>query len=338
MSSGSLTSGLFGRMIAKAARPTELLDKYIAEEVVPRVKADPTLLHDDFAFAKNYPFDAAHPAPWRVPGRGADPTRADKEADAFLRTVVTVAEEDCLGWAQHLTKATGGSGGGAAAPGEASLPRVAVLNLANEWNCGGAFSIHRGSQEEYLFRCSTLPLSLWKRRRPEQDGFRAWTAGTALLGRALEDPDERWYPFTKFGGIFTPRVEVFAVGDRALPPESRFEVSVLTIAAQDCRGRERFEDAVTLQKIRTMLHMAIENRTDVLVLGALGCGAFRNPPPRVAQLFRLALRELWRSGEGGGASFPFKRVDFAIIKSRANVEAFSEAFGVPVTRSKGTAI
>jgi len=305
---------------------TEILDSYLEEEMAPRIAADPRLLHDRFAAAKYYPFDAASPAPWC----GKEVAGLEREADEFLRNIVAVVEEDCLAWAGRITPA------GTGVLGERDPPRVAVLNLANEFNCGGAFSIHRGSQEEYIFRNSTLPLSLWKHRRVDQDGFRAWHQGTRMLGGPLEDARERWYPFTRYGGIFTPRVEVFALSDRRLPSEDRFEVAILTIAAQDCRPNRQndtFTDEVTLQKIRTALHMAIDNGTDHLVLGALGCGAFLNPPRRVAELFRIALRELWGSTVHAGSPYPFKRVDFAIIKSRSNISAFADVFGPPVPSS-----
>merc|ERR1712070_951563 len=47
----------------------------------------------------------------------------------------------------------------------------AVLNMANELNCGGAWCTHGGSQEEDLFRTSSLALSLWPRRRSDDRRF-----------------------------------------------------------------------------------------------------------------------------------------------------------------------
>merc|ERR1719223_2396145 len=40
-------------------------------------------------------------------------------------------------------------------------PQPAVLNMADEWNCGGAWCTKKRSQEEELFQRSSLPLSLW---------------------------------------------------------------------------------------------------------------------------------------------------------------------------------
>lgn len=60
---------------------------------------------------------------------------------------------------------------------------------------------------------------------------------------------------------------------------------------------------------------------DVLILGAFGCGAFKNPPEVVAQLFKEAVDEF--------GSF-FEVIEFAVYhseKSSRNFEAFSEVFG-----------
>ena len=78
----------------------------------------------------------------------------------------------------------------------------------------------------------------------------------------------------------------------------------------------------TLNKIRTILGIAADNHVTQLVLGALGCGAFRNPPRHVAQLFRQALEEPAFRGR-------FQKVVFAII-NRDLCEVFAGVFGCPV--------
>ena len=52
------------------------------------------------------------------------------------------------------------------------------------------------------------------------------------------------------------------------------------------------EDAMlTAEKIRLTLRMAATHGHTRLVLGALGCGAFKNPKERVAELFKSVLLE-----------------------------------------------
>ena len=63
---------------------------------------------------------------------------------------------------------------------------------------------------------------------------------------------------------------------------------------------------LTKDKIRTILRIAHFHGHDAVVLSALGCGAFRNPPADVAAAFDEVLRE----DEFAGA---FKKVLFAIL-------------------------
>ena len=49
--------------------------------------------------------------------------------------------------------------------------------------------------------------------------------------------------------------------------------------------------AATKTKIRAMLRVGLLHGHDAIVLGAWGCGAFRNPPKNMARLFHEVLRE-----------------------------------------------
>ena len=145
-----------------------------------------------------------------------------------------------------------------------------------------------------------------------------------MLGPPCEAEEDRWYPFTKCGGIFSPHVEVHSLLDKPLPEQEVFTIAVLTIAAQDLRARSKqgkFSKELLLRKMRTLFHMAIENDCDALVLGALGCGAFLNDPAVVAACFAEVLEEVVRAHPG-----VLKQVDFPVIKSRANLAAFQRFF------------
>lgn len=83
-------------------------------------------------------------------------------------------------------------------------------------------------------------------------------------------------------------------------------MSVITVAAVLCRssdvvdGGTRYKDQRTrklmLEKIRMILRVAGRKGERRLVLGALGCGAFGNPPTEVANLWKWVLQEKEFSG------------------------------------------
>eukprot|EP00929_Paragymnodinium_shiwhaense_P109338 TRINITY_DN7574_c0_g1_i1.p1 TRINITY_DN7574_c0_g1~~TRINITY_DN7574_c0_g1_i1.p1 ORF type:complete len:371 (+),score=55.85 TRINITY_DN7574_c0_g1_i1:80-1114(+) len=208
--------------------------------------------------------------------------------------------------------------------------RPALLNFAHSYNCGGGFEHSGGSQEEDIFSKTSLFLSLWPHRRAD-DG-----PGVLARGMWIGDFDEALprkepcYPHTACGGIYTPharvirRLEERRRGDGELQPAADVErlptLGVLTVAAQDL-NRERFDAWLLDQKLRTALSMAVEHGHDAVVLGAFGCGYFRNPPDVVAAAFGGLLR-----GEFEGC---FRVCVFAIPGrggSGSNLDAFVERF------------
>lgn len=183
--------------------------------------------------------------------------------------------------------------------------RVAVLNMASRRNPGGGVLNGAGAQEENLFRRS--------------DAFRfLYPFAEYASAYDLDPHPTHAYPIPReAGGIFASGVTVFRssedTGYDFLPQPHR--VDVVTVPAisrpalveRDGRLRLRDDLAVaTLVKIRAILRIAAHHGVTDLVLSAFGCGAFRNPPEHVAELFAAALAE----EEFGGV---FRRVDFAII-------------------------
>jgi len=172
----------------------------------------------------------------------------------------------------------------------------AVLNFAHGYNCGGGFEHAAGSQEEAIFRASSIFLSLWPHRRSD-DG-----AGVLKRGMWIGDYDEAlprkapFYQHSECGGIYSPHVRLVRdcmQRDQPLPPADEVEslptFGVLTVAAQNVNWDGRFEYDLLYEKVRTILHMAACNGHDTVVVGAFGCGYFRNPPSVVAEVFRELL-------------------------------------------------
>jgi len=78
-------------------------------------------------------------------------------------------------------------------------------------------------------------------------------------------------------------------------------------------------------KIRTMLSLAHKNKCKYVILGAWGCGVFKNNPVDIADAFYEVLVD-------DGYERLFDQVVFAIINDNNsvgnNVDVFKETFGV----------
>jgi len=160
--------------------------------------------------------------------------------------------------------------------------KVAVLNFANAYNPGGGVIGGARAQEECLCRCSTLYKSL--KKVSETSSFYA----AHKIQRMLH-PDELNQP----GIIYTPDVAIFRADDYTVLDEPII-VDVITCAAPEIRHRSCDEATmreIHEEKAKAILDLAIEHKVDVIVLGAFGCGAFRNPPEIVADVYRNVLNK-----------------------------------------------
>ena len=83
-------------------------------------------------------------------------------------------------------------------------------------------------------------------------------------------------------------------------------------------------DEVFKARIELILRLAVARGCDALVLGAWGCGVFRNEPQKVAELFGEWLLE------DGKFAHAFEYVSFSIPENRKNPVnslAFEKVFG-----------
>ena len=193
---------------------------------------------------------------------------------------------------------------------------VLVLNMANPENPGGGVRRGANAQEEDLCRKSSLLLSV------ESEN----AAGYYRYNRSLNSD------MGSDAIVIHPRVEVFRDEKGDLLPES-FIVSVLTCAAPilffglQGRSQQQYE-AIMYNRIETMLKAAAALGYRYLVLGAFGCGAFRNDAHVVSDLFRKAVDEL--DFAGMKTSDLFRRIDFAVLDrtdNQYNFMNFSRNFG-----------
>lgn len=111
-------------------------------------------------------------------------------------------------------------------------------------------------------------------------------------------------------------------------------VDVISVAALrrpdvdvDAAGRkvyadERDRETMTL-KVRLIFQVAREMGITRLVLGALGCGAYGNPPEEVARIFkRVICGDSRRATHAEG----IEEIVFAIFDDGENLRVFREVF------------
>lgn len=215
---------------------------------------------------------------------------------------------------------------------EAAVPytyagkKVCILNFASATNPGGGATKGSSAQEEAICRCSTLFPSLNEQR----------------MWNVFYEPHRRQHdPLHNDDCIYTPGVMVFKSDTdypQLLPEEKWYSVNVVTCAAPNLREKPSNsmnsgdgEDAVHIsredlqalheKRMRKVLEIAWRKGNEVVILGAFGCGAFRNPPMVVAQAMKTVVQEYREH---------FETIEFAIYcspRDDANYRVFQSVLG-----------
>lgn len=153
------------------------------------------------------------------------------------------------------------------------LTDVCCLNFASAKNPGGGFLGGAQAQEEALSRASGLYASL--KSKPQM-----YTANRLTHTCLYTD-----------NMIYSPLVPVFR-NDRDELLDEAYLVSIITAPAVNAGaignnepGRLKDMEAVMLARIEKLLSVAVANKQTTLVLGAWGCGVFRNNPADIARWF-----------------------------------------------------
>ncbi len=192
-----------------------------------------------------------------------------------MDTQIEVQNEDCLIVAQQLLM---------------DGLKVCVLNMANRQNPGGGVYSGAGAQEENLFRRTNLFKSLYQ--------FVDYGKNYQVFRNQNYS-----YPLNRIsGGVLSENITVFRnteeEGYEFL--QNPFVISIVTVPAINqppliFNGEMWYlkENMIepTKEKIRTIFRIVGFSDCNGIVLGAFGCGAFRNPPHHMAQLFKEVLEE-----------------------------------------------
>lgn len=228
---------------------------------------------------------------------------------SFRQTIVDVQNIDCL-YAGVRLKEQGYN--------------PAVLNMASRRNPGGGVTTGAGAQEETLFRRTNLFRSLYQfAPYSEQYGIKC---------------SHHQYPLDRnYGGVYTPDAIYFRESEQKGYSllDNPVSLSFITVAGMnrpDLTADGMIADhhvEPIKNKMRTIFRMGLVHGHDSLVLGALGCGAFRNPPRHVARLFHEVMDEPQFKNK-------YRRIVFAILDDHnahqkhnpeGNFKPFVEEFG-----------
>ena len=186
-------------------------------------------------------------------------------------------------------------------PKVSQLPQkpVFILNMANAYHSGGGWLHGSLAQEEALCYRSSLSFTL----------------------------KIRYYPIPEAGGIYSPTVVVIrenlSSGHGLMDlskPDDLPVFSCVSVAAiqgpavdKDASGKERYRRAgdreIMKEKMRVILRIAAVKEHRVLVLGALGCGAFANPRGEVVSCWKEVFSE--SEFQGGW----WEQIVFAVMES-----------------------
>lgn len=153
-----------------------------------------------------------------------------------------------------------------------------LLNMASDLTPGGGWRNGALAQEECLFYRSLYYLHL--------------------------EPKKDTYPLNNYACIYSPNVYFFRCGQKinkdltpsAIRPwdildrrEHRF-ISCIAMPAlrrptlTEEGNLSREDEKITREKIEGIMKVAILHGHDCVILGAMGCGAFRNPPKQIAAI------------------------------------------------------
>ena len=209
------------------------------------------------------------------------------------RTAIRVMNSDTIDAALSLSSPISSASTSSAKP-------VLILNMANAYHSGGGWLRGALAQEEALCYRSSLSFTL----------------------------KNRYYPIPEAGGIYSPTVVVIRenmANGHGLLNMSRLNdlpvVSAVSVAAIDepkvvigtagnATYKEKKDRNTMKEKMRVVLRIAAHNKHRVLVLGALGCGAFGNPRGEVVKCWK----EVFAETEFNGGWW--KTVAFAIMEPK----------------------
>ncbi len=197
--------------------------------------------------------------------------------------------------------------------------KTCVHNFASASNPGGGVENGASAQEEALCRCSTLFFSLKDYRCMQKFYYPHRNARNPIHNDDV---------------IYTPDVVVFksdTSNPQTMKEKDWYKVDVITCAAPNLRNQpsnkyntgdgdapafvdnKRLYD-IHYKKMLRILDIVKAKGAEAVILGAFGCGAFRNDPETVAKAMKAAIEE---------RKYDFKVIELAIYCTPADERNYS---------------
>ena len=177
--------------------------------------------------------------------------------------------------------------------------RPLVLNMASDYKAGGGVRSGKTAQEECIFRRTN----------------------------AIMTHPAKWYPLESTDVIYSPEVWIVKNSKYELLGEnSQSVVGMIAVPAlrkpKLVDGEYQNDDRYLMtSKIESIFKIAIEQGHDSLVLGALGCGVFHNPPTEVVAIFKTMTNYYGKY---------FKKIGFAVLcvndSDNENLKIFTKKY------------
>jgi uncharacterized protein (TIGR02452 family) len=185
---------------------------------------------------------------------------------------------------------------------EEGFTEIMCLNFASAKNPGGGFINGADAQEESLARASALYSSQLQAKK-------YYDIHRNMKSCVYTD-----------SMIFSPKTPLFNT-DKGKMLEKPILCNFITSAAVNTGVVKRVEpeledeiENIMRKRIAKVFALAYSKKMEVLVLGAWGCGVFRNDPNLIAKLFKEQL--------AGNYKNAFRKIIFAIYSEKQNYNEF----------------
>jgi uncharacterized protein (TIGR02452 family) len=160
--------------------------------------------------------------------------------------------------------------------------KACVLNMASYKHAGGGVERGTKSQEEDLCRCSNLFSTLPQEEYPLSEDEILYSSDVLFF----KDSNYQFITDVVYCDVVSaPAINLNRSYSTSLP-----NVEVKKYVEVIADPPENYAE-IMKNKITAMFDLSIKNGCDCIILGAWGCGVYKNKPEHVAQFFKEVISE-----------------------------------------------